>query len=270
MFYTKYIFWLLIVSILLLILEKVFPWRKQKTIRPQFIQDTFWLFFNGYINKYIFYNLLSLLPLIYLALNKFAYNISNIKLNSVSLLQENSLVIQVLIYLILSDFIEWVVHNLLHRIPLLWKIHRVHHSIKIMDWIGNFRFHWSETIIYSSFKYIPLALLGVHWHVILIVAVTATTIGHINHSNIRISWGPLRFILNSPRMHIWHHDKKLRGKAGVNFGIVFSFWDWLFGTAYMPMEFEGPNEIGYHGEENVPENLWYRFFLPFYSKEKQK
>jgi sterol desaturase/sphingolipid hydroxylase (fatty acid hydroxylase superfamily) len=65
-------------------------------------------------------------------------------------------------------------------------------------------------------------------------------------------------------MHIWHHEKHIRGKAGVNFGVVFSFWDWLFGTAYMPRTGNlAPDEIGYRGMEKVSGSLIKRFFVPF-------
>lgn len=268
MIFTKYFFWLFTISLIMILLERIFYWRKQTFYRNELGQDFFWLIFNGYFSKIIFYNLLPILPIIF-------SNISNIYLKlfrsapkDINLFGNYSFIYQLLLYIIISDFIEWLVHNMLHRIDFLWKIHRVHHSIKIMDWIGNFRFHWGETIIYSTFKYLPITLMGVNWRVILVGSVIATTIGHLNHSNLRISWGPLRYLLNSPRMHIWHHEKNHRGKAGVNFGIVFSIWDWIFHTAYMPLEIEGPDDIGYKGEQNVPSSLLFRFFLPFYTKKE--
>lgn len=267
MLITKYIFWLAIISTLIAFIERIKPWRKQKFLRDQLPQDFFWLLFNGYFSKIILHDLLPILPLIFSGISLSFKSVAGVPLQSVAWLSNSHLIVQFAIYFILADFIEWLVHNMLHRIGFLWNIHRVHHSIKTMDWIGNFRFHWGETIIYSTFKYLPIALLGVSWQIILIGAVVATTIGHLNHSNIRISWGPLRFIFNSPRMHIWHHDIKVRGKGGVNFGVVFSVWDWLFKTAYMPMELEGPEEIGYHGEQNVPSSLPFRFFLPFFSRK---
>lgn len=250
----------------MIILENIFHWRKQSFFREELGQDYFWLIFNGYFSKIVFYNLLPVLPLIFSGISISFIKITGNSLKEIQFLNSIGFINQLIIYLIVSDFLEWLVHNLLHRVSFLWKIHRVHHSIKVMDWIGNFRFHWGETIIYSTFKYLPLALLGVKWQVILTGAVLATAIGHLNHSNLRISWGPFRYILNSPRMHIWHHDMHVRGKAGVNFGIVFSVWDWIFKTAYMPLEKEGPKEIGYHGENKVPSSLLYRFFLPFYTK----
>jgi sterol desaturase/sphingolipid hydroxylase (fatty acid hydroxylase superfamily) len=111
-----------------------------------------------------------------------------------------------------------------------------------MDWIGNFRFHWMEIVVYQGLTYFPLVILGVDPLVILLVAIATTIIGHLNHSNIDITWGPLRYLFNSPRMHIWHHMAQLPGghPTGVNFGVSFSLWDWIFRTAYWPTKEECP------------------------------
>lgn len=264
-----YPFWLLLVSAGILVAERLFAWRKQQPfLRPQLRQDVFWLLFNGWVSAYTF-------GVLFIGIESGLSNgyraITGSASTSIRFIGSQPLAIQIPVYLIVGDFVEYLVHNLLHRVPILWRIHRVHHSITTMDWIGNFRFHWGETIIYKTFKYLPLALLGADWRVILSTAVIATTIGHLNHANLNISWGPLRYILNSPRMHIWHHEKDVRGRAGVNFAVVFSFWDWIFGTAYMPKKHpQAPVMIGFHGQERVPQSLAMRFFLPFVDRKKEE
>lgn len=257
-----YLFWLFLISALCFVLERFFPWRLgQKADRDEIWQDFFWLIFNGHIFGILFaigYNTInggidSLYSRIF----------GNLPTN-VSLLSESSFVVQFVAVLFIGDFIEWAVHYSLHRFLPLWKFHRMHHSIKTMDWIGNFRFHWFESIYYNTIKYLPLALLGIGGPVLLTAGVFSTLIGHLNHSNLNISYGPLRYVFNSPRMHIWHHEKELRRPHGVNFGIVFSIWDWLFRTAYMPTEGPlQPEVIGYHGEEHVSNGIMQRFFVPF-------
>lgn len=97
---------------------------------------------------------------------------------------------------------------------------------------------------------------------LFVIAVFSTLIGHLNHSNLNISWGPLKYIFNSPAMHIWHHDKVNHFQFGQNFGIVFSIWDWIFKTAYFPTG--QPQEIGFNGEENFPADIPRRFLWPIY------
>jgi sterol desaturase/sphingolipid hydroxylase (fatty acid hydroxylase superfamily) len=116
--------------------------------------------------------------------------------------------------------------------------------------------------------YFPLVVLGVDGRVILAIAIAATLIGHLNHSNLDISWGPARYLINSPRMHVWHHDRDWPSDRphGVNFGICLSAWDWLFGTAYWPGREKSPEQqpgrLGFDGLERFPRGLLGRLFYP--------
>jgi sterol desaturase/sphingolipid hydroxylase (fatty acid hydroxylase superfamily) len=161
---------------------------------------------------------------------------------------------QFVLFLVVSDFLQWCVHNLLHRIPLLWQFHKVHHSVHEMDWAANFRFHWMELVVYRSLLYIPLALLGGSGSALFAVAVFATFWGHFNHANLDLGLGPLGYLFNSPRMHMWHHDESTEGGASKNFGIVFSVWDYVFGTAFWPRD-RAPEKIGYVADEELPRDL---------------
>ena len=77
-------------------------------------------------------------------------------------------------------------------------------------------------------------------------------IGHFNHSNIKITWGPLKYIFNNPVMHLYHHAYVLpKGKNGVNYGISLSLWDYLFKTNYIP-EDSGTIKIGFKGDDTFP------------------
>lgn len=258
---AHYGFWLAIVSLGCVVIERIWPWREQAPLwrRPQWLQDVVWFVFNGYLLHYA-------LGWLFAAINggldqAYAALAAGVTPKQVKLLATLPLWGQVLVAFVAADFLEWCVHNVLHRVPPLWRIHRVHHSIQQMDWIGNFRFHFGEVIVYQTVKHVPLALLGASGVAMLIAAVVSTLIGHINHANVNVSWGPLRYLLNSPRMHIWHHDKSPANKVGYNFGIALSVWDWIFRTAYLPET--SPEAIGFNGEENVPDGLVWRFLAPF-------
>ncbi len=265
--FSSYITWLIIISLFCLVLERIVHWRIQKLIRPQLFQDIIWLAFNGYCLAVVFG------PLFYFVGNfvgDIFLQIGLPKPEDINLLNTQSFWIQFIVLLIVHDLIEWLVHNGLHRIPFLWEFHKVHHSIHDMDWVGNFRFHWMEVMIYRPAKYIPVAIMGFNDQAVLVVAVFATLVGHLNHANIPFDYGPLKYIFNSPKMHIWHHDVDLHLKSGQNFGIVLSVWDWIFKTSYMPKG--QPDKLGFEGDENFPDNILLRAVYPlskFFYKRSQ-
>ncbi len=257
----QYWVWLVAISLFCLILERIWPWRpRQKVLRRQFGQDLLWLFINGhwvgiavaFVGNYFLTGLFPALG----------------KAQEVNLINEQPLWLQFIVFLLLKDFLEWCVHNLLHRVPFLWQFHKLHHSIEELDWIGNFRFHWMEVVIYKSLTYFPLIVLGVNGQVILWIAIFTTIIGDLNHSNVNISWGPLRYLINSSRMHVWHHMYALPEdhRQGVNFGVGLSLWDWLFGTAYWPDKDhcpeQQPEKLGFPDMDEFPRSFLGRMIYP--------
>jgi len=255
----SYMFWLALISVCCFLAERVRPWRAQRAFRDQFPQDIFWLVFNGH------YAAVLLAPLSALAVSSLRDVFVSLGIqppDTVRLVSDLPLGVQFVVFIVVKDFAEWCVHNLLHRVPLLWEFHKVHHSIEQLDWIGSFRFHWVEIVLYGALTYVPLAVCGVDSRVMLAIAVFSTLIGHLNHANLKLDWGVLRYLFNSPRMHVWHHDVVPAGGHGKNFGVIFSAWDWLFGTAYLPADREQPERLGFVGMEDFPRSLVLRLLQP--------
>ncbi len=263
----NYFFWLLIVSVFTFFLERIFTWRKsQKVLRKGIVQDLFFLIFNGhyagiliaYLAVYVLGSLFHLSGL----------NGMMMRIRSLNLLIAWPIVIQGIAFLLIKDFVSWLTHILLHRVPWMWQFHKLHHSITELDWIGNFRFHWMEIIIYRAFTYFPLVILGVPQQVILVIAVIETLIGNLNHANIHWGYGFMGYILNSPRFHAWHHDIVSHdSKYGQNYAIIFSFWDRIFGTVYYPHDKEMPQHFGFKGMQIFPETLGKRLIYPLFKKK---
>ena len=159
---------------------------------------------------------------------------------------------QIVLVIVVMDFVQWCVHNTLHRVPFLWEFHKIHHSVVDgeMDWIVSFRFHWMEVVVYKCMQYLPLAFFGFSGNAVLAHAMFGTLIGHLNHANLDWGHGPWRYVLNNPRMHLWHHDYDCKPGEARNFGIIFSAWDWIFGTAHVPDH--PPRALGFPGTERVP------------------
>lgn len=161
--------------------------------------------------------------------------------------------LQFAVAFVVLDLVQWLTHVMLHRVPWLWEFHKVHHAITEMDFWGSLRFHWMEVVIYAATKYLPLLLLGVSPDVLMALAVVSTVIGHMNHANVRLRFGPLAYLINSPHMHVWHHVHEEAGPVNRNFGINLAIWDWIFGTAYLPQE--EPARLGFAGIEAFPKTL---------------
>ena len=78
------------------------------------------------------------------------------------------------------------------------------------------------------------------------------TIGHLNHANIKLTWGIFKYLFNNPVLHLYHHAKTIpTGKVGVNFAISLSLWDYLFKTNYIP-EDSGEIPLGFPEDETFP------------------
>jgi sterol desaturase/sphingolipid hydroxylase (fatty acid hydroxylase superfamily) len=248
----NYLYWLIGISIFFYALELTMPWRKdQPKIRKDFWLDAFYMFFNFFLFSLVGYYAISnvFVHLFNDFLGLFGIeNLVAIEINTWPVWA------QLLTLFILRDFIHWNVHRLLHRVPALWEFHKVHHSVEQMGFAAHLRFHWMETIVYRTIEYIPLAMIGFGIQEFLFVHLFALSIGHFNHSNIRVPLGPFKYIFNNPQMHIWHHAKHIPSKTGVNFGISLSIWDYIFGTHYIPKD--GRDEqLGFDDMDQFPSEL---------------
>ncbi|MEX1026034.1 MAG: sterol desaturase family protein [Planctomycetota bacterium] len=254
--------WLLGISVLFVVLELLLPARPaERGWRRQFGNDLFYLAFNGHFYAVVaggFVGAVAVTAQRWLEpWLPFAGDGSGIA--------RWPFAAQFVVFLVVSDFLQWCVHNLLHRVPLLWQFHKVHHSVARMDWAANFRFHWIEVVVYRSLLFVPLGLLGGNVEPLFAVAVFATFYGHLNHANLKLQFGPLRYVLNGPEMHMWHHDASREGGVAKNFAIVFSAWDWLFRTAYWPRD-RAPARLGYEGDAEMPPDLPRQLVFPLFRR----
>jgi sterol desaturase/sphingolipid hydroxylase (fatty acid hydroxylase superfamily) len=263
--WNNYFYWLIGLSLLVWSLELIFPWRDRKSaFRKDFWLDAFYIFFNFFLFSLIIYNSLS--NLFVAAFSDFlgwfgVKNLVAIEVNSWPLWS------QFLLMFVLADFMQWNIHRLLHRSPWLWEFHKVHHSVEEMGFSAHLRYHWVETIVYKSIQYIPLAMIGFGLADFFVLHIFTIAIGHLNHANINLTYGPFKYLLNNPVMHTWHHAKTLpQGVNGVNYGITLSVWDYLFGTAYIPNS--GKDEpLGFDKIEEFPQTFWSQITYPWARKK---
>ena len=259
----NYLYWLIAISLAVYTLELVFPWRKdQPAFRKDFWLDTFYMFFNFFLFSLVGYAAVS--DVVATAFDDFlasAFGIRNLVALNVDALPRWA---HLLLLFVVRDFIHWNIHRLLHRVPALWEVHKVHHSVEEMGYAAHLRYHFGENIVYRVLEYLPLAMLGFGLADYLLVNLFTIAVGHLNHSNIRLPLGPLKYVLNNPQMHIWHHAEELpRGSYGVNYGLTLSVWDYVFGTVWMPKDGRDIT-LGFpQMSRQMPAGFWGQLVFPF-------
>ncbi len=263
--WTNFFYWLIGLSVLVWFLEIIIPWRKnQPIVRKDFWLDTFYMFFNFFLFSLLGWA--AVWKVFTVAFNDLLkiFGYSNIIAIEI---QSWPVWLQLMTLLVLRDFIHWNIHRMLHRVPLFWQFHKIHHSVKQMGFAAHLRFHWMESVIYRTLEYIPLAMIGFGLDSFFVAYLFALAVGHINHANVGWDYGPLKYVFNNPKMHIWHHARHLPAERryGVNFGLTFSFWDYLFGTSYVPGD-GGNEELGFEGDETFPRAITHQLVYPLGKK----
>jgi len=268
--WENYFYGLIILSLVVWGLELLLPWRKdQTTFRKDFWLDTFYMFFNFFLlNLIVFIALSNTTEAVF---NDLLSTI-NLKISDFELFDVDALPygLGLLVFFLVSDFVQWNTHRLLHRVPFLWNFHKVHHSVKEMGFAAHLRYHWMEPVVYKSILYIPIAIIGgFDAQDVAIVHFFALMVGHLNHANLGWDYGFLKYIFNNPKMHIWHHAKNLPEtvKYGVNYGLTLSLWDYLFKTNYIP-EDSGTIELGFPDEETFPKRFFEQILYGFWNSKK--
>lgn len=148
---------------------------------------------------------------------------------------------------ILLDFAVWLEHVASHKIPLLWRIHRMHHADNGLDVTTGLRFHPLEILISMLWKAGVVVMLGAPVTAVLVFEIVLNGASMFNHANIDIP-RPLDRILRlfvvTPDMHRVHHSS-VRRETDSNYGFNFPFWDRLFRTyVAQPSRGHGAMEIG--------------------------
>lgn len=140
--------------------------------------------------------------------------------------------IAVLVSVIVLDFMIWLQHVMVHAVPALWRLHRVHHADLDFDVTTGLRFHPLEIILSMGIKFAVIAVLGPPVLAVIIFEILLNATSMFNHSNLRLPLGldrVLRLFVVTPDMHRVHHSVA-DDETNSNFGFNLPWWDRLFGT----------------------------------------
>ncbi|HBN22217.1 MAG TPA: hypothetical protein DD412_03165 [Holosporales bacterium] len=134
--------------------------------------------------------------------------------------------------LIFLDLVIYGQHVIFHHVPLLWRLHRVHHTDVNLDTTSGVRFHPVEIFLSLCLKLLAIGLLGAPAAGVIAFEILLNGTALFNHSNIKLPKGLdrfLRLIVVTPDMHRVHHST-LPKETNSNFGFNLPWWDWLFRT----------------------------------------
>lgn len=216
----------IIVAVIFITLERLFTLRRdQRILRKLWTMDLMYLALNGI--------------LIAIGLNVIVFG--GLFLSSLvvpSALQEwvgsQPIWLQLPAAIVLSDLGFYAVHRLFHAVPWLWKFHMIHHSIEELDWLAAHRVHPVDQILTKGASLLPIFILGFSPATVAAYAFLYRWQSLLIHSNVKIGYGWLNWIVASPRFHHWHHANH-RQAYDKNFAGQLSILDFIFGTSYMPV-----------------------------------
>ncbi|MEM1140247.1 MAG: sterol desaturase family protein, partial [Pseudomonadota bacterium] len=166
--------------------------------------------------------------------------------------------------LLLDCAIYWQ-HVLTHRVPMLWRLHRVHHSDHDVDVTTALRFHPFEIAFSMGLKIGLVVALGAPAAAVVLFEVILNGMAMFNHANARLPrWleRPLRWLVVTPEMHRIHHSQD-EAETNSNYGFNLSLWDRIFGT-YQRQSAHGDGfALGLSDYERAPtDNLLWTLTLP--------
>lgn len=172
---------------------------------------------------------------------------------------------QLFVVLIVRDCLIYLRHRIFH-LRSVWAFHSIHHSSQDLNWLSAVRFHPAESSIEATGEILLFLVCQNLGFDALVLSVGALVMGSYNlfiHSNLRLTFGPLRYILVSPVQHRWHHSDATDAQD-KKFAAMFSCLDLVLGTFYMPMD-KTPDTTGLSAQEKTihPRTLVGQLLYPF-------
>jgi sterol desaturase/sphingolipid hydroxylase (fatty acid hydroxylase superfamily) len=180
--------------------------------------------------------------------------------------------------ILLTDFLLFYMHYMFHKVPALWEFHKVHHSAEVMTPITAYRMHPVEVVFNMNVTALFTGLLlgvfawltagghpGFTIFGINAIQFAFYVVGfNLRHSHVPLGYGSvISQVLVSPWMHQVHHSRETR-HLDMNMGFIFSFWDRMFGTLYVPKRDEADYALGLTTGEHVHfHGVLAMYFRPF-------
>jgi len=182
------------------------------------------------------------------------------------------LALSIVLSIIIMDFVIYLQHVLIHAVPLLWRLHRVHHADLDYDVTTGARFHTLEIILSMLLKFATIVVLGPPVVAVIMFEVILNAMAMFNHGNVALPKKldrTLRKVLVTPDMHRIHHSIE-KQEFNTNFGFNLSLWDRLF-SSYTQDPEAGQTEMTLGQKDHLthePVSLFFMLMLPFQKDDR--
>lgn len=173
------------------------------------------------------------------------------------------LALQLLLAVVVADCGITLMHYVSHRVRSLWRLHAIHHSVERLYGFNGLMKHPLHQALEATAGLLPLLVLGIPLDVSSLLAFAIGIQLLLQHSNVDMQLGPLRWVFAWAPVHRFHHMKY--GRAGdVNFGLFFNLWDWVLGTAFYTRDYRmGAGDLGIGSRPDFPRDYVGQLVDPF-------
>ena len=241
---------IIILACVFIPLERLLPMHaEQRTLRRHWANDLFYLLFNGFVvragSTLLFGSVMV------------AYR-SYVDPGATAWVAEQPIWLQTIAVIVIADIGYYVAHRTSHAVPFLWKFHSVHHSVEEMDWLATHRVHPVDQILSNALSMLPIYFIGFSPAAIGIYFAIYQAQALLSHSNLRVKFGPLKYLIASPEYHHWHHANQPEAYDS-NFAAQLSIIDLIAGTMFLPKH--GPEKYGL--TEEMPPLYHQQMLYPF-------
>jgi sterol desaturase/sphingolipid hydroxylase (fatty acid hydroxylase superfamily) len=225
--------WLVILAVVFVPLEYIFPLRLQKIFRKSFLIDLGYYFINGLLPKFLL-----IMPIAGIAWGLHRIVPGTIHAHAARL----PLWAILLLALVLQDFGYYWGHRWMHEIPFLWRFHSIHHAPDQVDWLVNTHVHPLDIAFATLASMIPIYALGLDQPMLggrlglvpLLAVILGRLWGFVIHANVNWRFGWLSVLVATPAFHHWHHTNDEH--VDKNYASMLPIMDILFGSWYMPKQ----------------------------------
>jgi sterol desaturase/sphingolipid hydroxylase (fatty acid hydroxylase superfamily) len=244
-------------TLIFVLIEKLFPlYKGQPVFRVEWQTD----FIHFGVNHFLVG--LTLLIVNYLVHHFFAWAVYPPLQQAIQALP---FAVELFACLLAADLVQYWTHRAYHEVPFLWRFHAVHHSTQVLDWMAGSRLHLFEVITTRVSILGVLYVLGFSKGALDVYIIIVGFQAVLNHANVSLPWGPLKYVLVTPDFHHWHHSSD-RAALDRNYAAHFAFLDYLFGTA-VKSERRFPEQYGVLGGY-MPQGFVKQQLFPFTHRDK--